>query len=84
MNCSGNPKQARFTGSTSDLISTRTDGTVRFGFDVTRGGILALLVDSPTLTDRINQGGIVGYCIIGLGIIGLLIAHLALDQPGQR
>lgn len=67
------PEQARFTGSTADILNS-TDGTVRFGLDVTRGGILALLVDSPTLTDRINQGGIVGYCIIGLGIIGLLIA----------
>ena len=45
-----------------------------FGLDITRGGILALLVESPTIKDRINQGGIVGYCIIGLGIIGLLIA----------
>ncbi len=67
------PEQARFTGSTADIVNT-ADGDVRFGLDVTRGGILALLVDSPTLTDRINQGGIVGYCIIGLGIIGLLIA----------
>jgi biopolymer transport protein ExbB len=66
------PDQARFVNSTADLINGT--GTVRFGIDVTRGGILALLVDSPTLTDRINQGGIVGYCIIGLGIIGLLIA----------
>ena len=52
----------------------RTTGPVTFGLDVTRGGILALLVESPTIKDRINQGGIVGYCIIGLGIIGLLIA----------
>ena len=67
------PEQARFTGSTADIVAADS-GSVRFGLDVTRGGILALLVDSPTLTDRINQGGIVGYCIIGLGIIGLLIA----------
>ena len=67
------PEQSRFTGSTADIVAADS-GTVRFGLDVTRGGILALLVDSPTLTDRINQGGIVGYCIIGLGIIGLLIA----------
>lgn len=67
------PEQARFTGSTADILDA-TSGSVRFGLDVTRGGILALLVDSPTLTDRINQGGIVGYCIIGLGLVGLLIA----------
>jgi biopolymer transport protein ExbB len=50
------------------------ESAVTFGVDVTRGGILALLVESPTIKDRINQGGIVGYCIIGLGIVGLLIA----------
>ena len=41
-----------------------SNGYVGFGLDVTRGGILALLVESPTLTERVNQGGIVGYCII--------------------
>jgi biopolymer transport protein ExbB len=38
-----------------------TGGQVTFGVDVTRGGILALLVESPTITERVNQGGIVGY-----------------------
>lgn len=67
------PEQSRYTNSTAELLEA-TDGTVRFGLDVTRGSILSLLVESPTITERINQGGIVGYCIIGLGIIGLLIA----------
>jgi biopolymer transport protein ExbB len=52
---------------------TRADGTEE-QMQIARGGILALLVESPTIKDRINQGGIVGYCIIALGIIGLLIA----------
>jgi len=69
------PEQARYTGSTGDLLAaTGDDGTVRFGLDVTRGSILSLLVESPTITERVNQGGIVGYCIIALGIVGLLIA----------
>jgi biopolymer transport protein ExbB len=67
------PEQARYTNSAKELVAT-TESPVTFGVDVTRGGILALLVESPTIKDRINQGGIVGYCIIGLGIIGLLIA----------
>ena len=67
------PEQGRYTGSTADMV-TATTGPVTFGLDGTRGGILALLVESPTIKDRINQGGIVGYCIIGLGIFGLLIA----------
>jgi biopolymer transport protein ExbB len=67
------PEQGRFTDSASDLVDA-TESPVTFGLDVTRGGILALLVESPTIKDRINQGGIVGYCIIALGLIGLLIA----------
>jgi biopolymer transport protein ExbB len=67
------PDQSRFTTSAGDMVSA-TSGPVTFGLDVTRGGILALLVESPTVMDRIHQGGIVGYCIISLGIIGLLIA----------
>lgn len=67
------PEQGRYTGSAGDMVAA-TDGMVTFGLDVTRGTILELLVESPTVMDRIHQGGIVGYCIIGLGIVGLLIA----------
>ena len=69
------PEQARFTNSAADMVAAST-GPVTFGLDGTRGGILALLVESPTIQDRINQGGIVGYCIIGLGIFVLLIAFV--------
>ncbi len=69
------PEQSRYTNSAGDMASAAA-GPVAFGVDVTRGGILALLVESPTIKDRINQGGIVGYCILALGAIGLLIAIL--------
>ena len=65
----------RYAGTASDMMDADS-GAVDFGLDVTRGGILGLLVESPTLRDRIEQGGIVGYCIIALGIIGLIIALL--------
>jgi biopolymer transport protein ExbB len=67
------PEQGRYTGSAGDMLDA-TSGTVTFGLDVTRGSILALLVESPTVMDRIHQGGIVGYCILALGLVGLLIA----------
>jgi biopolymer transport protein ExbB len=67
------PEQGRYTNSAGDMLAAN-DGLVTFGLDVTRGSILALLVESPTVMDRIHQGGIVGYCILGLGAIGLLIA----------
>jgi biopolymer transport protein ExbB len=63
----------RFTGSADDLF-TAESGYTGFGVDVTRGGILGLLVETPTLTEKIDQGGIVGYSILALGAIGLLIA----------
>ena len=80
------PEQSRYANSAIEMAEA-TDGTVRFGLDGTRGGILALLVESPTIKDRINQGGIVGYCIIGLGIIGLLIAiwrWIALSNDSRK
>jgi biopolymer transport protein ExbB len=44
--------------------------------DPTRGAILALLVQAPDLKERIQQGGWIGYIILGLGVIGLLVALL--------
>jgi biopolymer transport protein ExbB len=80
------PEQSRFTNSAGDMIDA-TESPVTFGVDVTRGGILALLVESPTIGERVNQGGIVGYCIIALGIIGLLIAiwrWIGLSTDGRK
>ncbi len=66
--------EGKYFGTTGDMMDASPGESVDFGIDVTRGGILGLLVESPTIRDRIEQGGIVGYCIIALGIIGLLIA----------
>jgi biopolymer transport protein ExbB len=67
------PDESRYTGSTGDIVNAQ-EGMVGFGLDVTRGSILALLVESPTLGEQVNQGGIVGYSTLALGLIGLLIA----------
>lgn len=65
--------EGRFTGSARD-VGSADSGMVDFGLDGTRGQILGLLVQSKTIGDRIEDGGIVGYAIISLGIVGLLIA----------
>ena len=60
---------------------------VDFGLDVTRGGILGLLVETPTLMDKFHQGGYVGYAIAILGVIGVLIAIwrlLALSTASRK
>jgi len=42
--------------------------------DPTKGSLLSLLDMKPTMMDRINQGGVIGYIIIALGLLGLLFA----------
>lgn len=55
--------------------------------DPTRGALMALLVQSPDLKERVQQGGWIGYIILGLGVIGLLIAlqrFIFLTTVGRR
>ncbi len=46
--------------------------------DPTRGNLLALEAQRPLLMDRIRQGGIVGYVIILLGLVGVALAAFQL------
>jgi len=67
--------EGRYTDSASAVAESQPgDGLVKFGIDPTRGQILALLLERPSLAERIQQGGIVGYVIIAIGILALLIA----------
>jgi biopolymer transport protein ExbB len=64
---------SRYTGRIADLMSAES-GMFPLGIDPTRGQLLGLLVQSPSLMERIDQGKTVGYVIIVLGIFGVLIA----------
>ncbi len=64
---------SRYTGRIGDLVSA-SSGQHPIGLDPTRGQLLSLLVQSPSLMERIAQGKTVGYVIISLGIVGVLIA----------
>jgi len=69
--------EGRFKNSAQALAAaTGQGGAVEFGVDVTRGGILGLLVETPTLMDKFHEGGVVGYSIAALGAIGLLVAFI--------
>jgi len=65
--------QSRYTNRIEDLEAA-TSGLTPVGVDPTRGQLLGLLVQSPSLGERIAQGKEVGYVIIALGIIGVAIA----------
>jgi biopolymer transport protein ExbB len=80
------PEQSRYVNSAADMLEAKS-GIVKFAVDVTRGGILALLVESPTLAERVDQGGIVGYSTLLLGAFGLLVAiwrWIALTTAGRK
>ena len=64
---------ARFENSAAELQGA-SSGFTNFGIDPTKGTLLELQVQIPSIEERINQGGTPGYVIIGLGIIALLLS----------
>jgi biopolymer transport protein ExbB len=69
----GKQPGSRYT-STVDDFAAATDGLAKLAIDPGRGGILALLVNTPTFQEQLGQGGPVGATII---VVGLLTAILA-------
>ena len=47
---------------------------VPFGLDPSRGSLISLLIQTPSLTERVAQGGFVGYVILILLLFGLLFS----------
>ena len=62
--------------SQSNSLQNSTSGVTSFQLDPTRGGLVAAFVTKPSLVEKTDEGGIVGYFIIGLGLIGLVISLL--------
>ena len=82
------PRQpaGRFLSMAEDL-GEATSGPVEMAIDPTRGQLLGMLIQAPGLGERVQQGGYVGYTIIGMGAIGLLIALwrlVVLQGAGRR
>jgi biopolymer transport protein ExbB len=71
------PRQpdGRYLSQAGDLFSASGSGsTVDFALDPTQGRLLDAAVESPSLRERIDQGGPVGYIILGVGLFAALIA----------
>ncbi len=55
--------------------------------DITRGLLLKHAAQQPSVVERLGQGGIVGYIIVGLGCLGVLVAAwrlLYLSEVARR
>ena len=82
------PRQpaGRYLSMAEDL-GEATSGPVEMAVDPTRGQLLGMLIQAPDLGERLQQGGYVGYTIVGMGFIGLLIALwrlVVLQGAGRR
>ncbi|MEE3208880.1 MAG: MotA/TolQ/ExbB proton channel family protein [Pseudomonadota bacterium] len=51
-----------------------SNGVALVGIDPSRGALLNIEAATPSIVERIQQGGTIGYIIIALGVIGLLVA----------
>ena len=70
----GRQPPARFGDAADDLLSGDAGAMVAAPVDPSRGAILNLFLQMPTLMERIHQGGLVGYIIILLGFFGVAVA----------
>jgi biopolymer transport protein ExbB len=67
------PRQPSGLGQVADYLDS--DATVAsLPIDPSRGTLLAQLQREPGFWDRLQQGGLVGWVIVALGIFGLLLA----------
>ena len=78
--------QGKYLGMIEDLEETKS-GYENFGLDPSRGVILGMLVQAPSLSERIQQGGLVGYVILTLLFIGLIMVGerlFVLNKEGNK
>ncbi len=59
--------------SIAEDFEEETEGIVEMAIDPSRGSILSLLIQTPSLRERVDQGGFVGYMIIVLAMFGLAL-----------
>lgn len=76
------PRQpaARFRGAAGTLANAQRGTLTNAAIDPSQGQILGLLVQTPNIVERIEQGKEVGYIIIVIGSLGVLLALLRLLQ----
>ena len=68
------PKQpdGRYLAQATNLFNG--SGTAEFALDPTLGTLLEAAVESPSLGDRVAQGGTVGYIILSVGAFAAIVA----------
>ncbi|MCP4907166.1 MAG: MotA/TolQ/ExbB proton channel family protein [bacterium] len=63
----------RFVDTVGDYVAGSSESLTGLAIDPSRGSLLAVLIETRGLTERIPEGGPVGYTVIGLGILAGLL-----------
>jgi len=71
--------EGKFLDLAEDIAETES-GQVDIALDPTRGAILGMLIQTPGLIERVQQGGLIGYMTITLGVIGFIYGLFRLVQ----
>ena len=69
--------EGRYTRTANNIASAGAGQQVTFGIDPTGptgGSLLANLIQTPSLTERLAQGREIGYAIVIVGLLGTLLA----------
>jgi biopolymer transport protein ExbB len=64
---------SRYLQTVGPFEESRDGGTSALAIDPSRGSLLTALIDTPSRTERIQQGGPVGYAIIAIGLVALAV-----------
>ena len=66
------PSGRYMSGATS--IAASAGALIPFTIDPIRGQLISLMGAAPNLTERVQQGGVIGYVILTLGILVVILA----------
>jgi biopolymer transport protein ExbB len=69
----GRQPQSRYLSLVEDFSEAPAGEILPLGVDPSRGSVLSLLVQAPSLMERFHQGGVIGYVIFAVLILGVLL-----------
>lgn len=71
--------EGKFLDLANEISQAKT-GQADIGIDPTRGAILGMLIQTPDFGERVQQGGLIGYITMVLGIVGFIYGVFRLIQ----
>jgi len=66
------PREKNIAASFAQSYQQGLQAPTSMVIDPTRGSLLGISANMPTLTEKVQQGGAIGYIIISVGIIGMI------------